>query len=114
MRLKMNSLVQCVSVFVASLSLSSCGLLSFGSNPDLVETDVPSITDVQETIDPVDAVVEEPVGPPTAKAVPGRSGFVFNPFTGNIVDVRGLSEGLLVRDPQDSDRSHTFRVPAFE
>jgi hypothetical protein len=113
----MNSLVEIVSVFVASLSLSSCGLLSFGSNPDHVEIDVPSITDVQEAIDPVDAVVEipaDPVGPPTAKVVPRRSGFVFNPFTGNIVDVRGLSEGLLVRDPQDPDRSHTFRVPAFE
>ncbi|MGB0775273.1 MAG: hypothetical protein ACPGUY_05470, partial [Akkermansiaceae bacterium] len=48
---------------------------------------------------------------PTAAAVPGRDGYVFNPFTNNIVDVRGIASGKLVRDPDDADASHKFRVP---
>ena len=48
---------------------------------------------------------------PTASAVPGKPGFVFNPYTHNIVDVKGIASGKLVRDPEDSDPSHKFRVP---
>ncbi|MBT8036883.1 MAG: hypothetical protein KJO21_05000 [Verrucomicrobiae bacterium] len=48
---------------------------------------------------------------PTAAAVPGKAGFVFNPYTHNIVDVRGIASGKLCRDPEDSDSTHKFRVP---
>ena len=48
---------------------------------------------------------------PTAAAVPGKEGFVFNPYTHNIVDVKGIASGKLVRDPEDNDPSHKFRVP---
>ncbi|MBK1829666.1 hypothetical protein JIN77_02930 [Verrucomicrobiaceae bacterium R5-34] len=48
---------------------------------------------------------------PTAAAVPGKPGFVFNPFTHNIVDVKGIGSGKLVKDPEDSDPTHKFRVP---
>lgn len=48
---------------------------------------------------------------PTAAAVPGKPGFVFNPYTHNIVDVKGIGSGKLVRDPEDNDPTHKFRVP---
>lgn len=48
---------------------------------------------------------------PVAVAIPGKSGFVFNPYTNGIVDVRGVPPGTLVRDPADPDQSHMFRVP---
>ena len=48
---------------------------------------------------------------PTAAAVPGKEGFVFNPYTHNIVDVKGIASGKLVRDPEDNDPTHKFRVP---
>lgn len=48
---------------------------------------------------------------PTAAAVPGKPGFVFNPYTHNIVDVKGIASGKLVRDPEDNDPTHKFRVP---
>ncbi|MFD2157378.1 hypothetical protein ACFSW8_00530 [Rubritalea tangerina] len=55
-----------------------------------------------------------PAGPttyPYASKVPGKQGFVFNPYTKNQVDVRGIPSGTLVRDPYDSDKTHKFRVP---
>jgi len=48
---------------------------------------------------------------PTAAAVPGKPGFVFNPYTHNIVDVKGIAPGRLCRDPEDPDSAHKFRVP---
>ena len=48
---------------------------------------------------------------PVAIAVPGKPGLVFNPHTNGIVDVRGVNPGTLVKDPQDPDQSHMFRVP---
>ena len=48
---------------------------------------------------------------PTAAAVPGKPGFVFNPYTHNIVDVKGIGSGRLCRDPEDADPNHKFRVP---
>lgn len=48
---------------------------------------------------------------PTAAVVPGKPGFVFNPYTHNIVDVKGIASGKLCRDPEDPDPSHKFRVP---
>lgn len=43
--------------------------------------------------------------------IPGKEGYVFNPFTNNPVDVRAIPSGMLVRDPQDPDLDHKFRVP---
>ncbi|MCP5535684.1 MAG: hypothetical protein H7A51_05540 [Akkermansiaceae bacterium] len=59
---------------------------------------------------------DKPVTPakpkyPTASAVPGKPGFVFNPYTHNIVDVKGIGSGKLCRDPEDADPTHKFRVP---
>ncbi len=48
---------------------------------------------------------------PTASSVPGKPGFVFNPYTHNIVDVKGIGSGKLCRDPEDGDSTHKFRVP---
>ena len=48
---------------------------------------------------------------PTASAVPGKTGFVFNPYTHSIVDVKGIASGKLVKDPEDADPTHKFRVP---
>ncbi len=48
---------------------------------------------------------------PTASAVPGKAGFVFNPYTHSIVDVKGIGSGKLVKDPEDADPTHKFRVP---
>lgn len=47
----------------------------------------------------------------TAQQIPGKEGFVFNPFTNNPVDVRAIPPGTLVRDPQDPNPDHKFRVP---
>lgn len=46
-----------------------------------------------------------------ALPVPGKKNFVFNPYTENLVDVRGIPSGTLVRDPEDSDPKHVFRIP---
>lgn len=47
----------------------------------------------------------------TAVAIPGKPGFVFNPWTNKAVDVRGVPGGMLVRDPNDGNPDHKFRVP---
>lgn len=62
---------------------------------------------------PGGSVAPPPVGKnyPTAAPVPGKPGFVFNPFTHNIVDVKGIAPGKLCRDPEDADTTHKFRVP---
>ena len=46
-----------------------------------------------------------------ADPVPGKAGYVFNPYTKNQVDVRGIPSGTLVRDPHDPNPAHKFRVP---
>lgn len=48
---------------------------------------------------------------PVAEEIPGKPGFVFNPWTKKAVDVRGLKSGTLIRDPADPNPEHTFRVP---
>lgn len=45
-----------------------------------------------------------------AAPVPGKAGFVFNPYTQNQVDVRGIPSGTKVKDPHDS-QGRVFRVP---
>ncbi len=46
-----------------------------------------------------------------AAMVPGKEGFVFNPYTQNQVDVKGIPSGTKVRDPHDPNPAHIFRVP---
>ncbi len=46
-----------------------------------------------------------------AAPVQGKPGFVYNPFTRNQVDVRGIPSGTKVRDPHDSNPAHIFKVP---
>ncbi|MGJ8657613.1 MAG: hypothetical protein ACSHX6_14290 [Akkermansiaceae bacterium] len=46
-----------------------------------------------------------------AAPVPGKQGFVYNPYTHNQVDVRGIPSGTKVRDPHDSNPAHIFKVP---
>ena len=48
---------------------------------------------------------------PKGIPIPGKDGFVFNPYTNQPVDVRGIPSGMLVRDPNDDDPDHKFRVP---
>jgi hypothetical protein len=47
----------------------------------------------------------------TAAAIPGKPGFLFNPWTNGEVDVRGVPPGSLVRDPKDPNPDHKFRTP---
>jgi hypothetical protein len=49
---------------------------------------------------------------PFATPVPGKEGFVFNPYNNNVVDVRDIPSGTLVHDPTDSPADMKyFRVP---
>ena len=48
----------------------------------------------------------------TARSIPGKPGYVFNPWTLEPVDVRGIPSGSLVQDPNDPNKAnHRFRVP---
>jgi hypothetical protein len=94
-----------VAASVLSLMLNSCDWGVIGSNPDRVIVRPAIINPVEEPIK------LKLTTPPTSKFLDSRPGFVFNPYTGNIVDVRGLASGLLVRDPEDPDNTHTFYVP---
>ena len=44
-------------------------------------------------------------------ALPGRPGYILNPHTNPLVDIRGLRAGTLVRDPRDPVKGRVFRVP---
>lgn len=73
--------------------------------------DGPTIGDGGGTIDPPKPPTP-PKNHPVAAAVPGKPGFVFSPYNNKVVDVRGISSGTLVADPQypAEDKKH-FRVP---
>jgi hypothetical protein len=47
---------------------------------------------------------------PEATPVPGKPGLVFNPYTNQIIDVRGIPPGSLVKDPTVAE-GKVFRVP---
>ncbi len=49
---------------------------------------------------------------PTAKAVPGKAGFVFSPFNNKIINVSEIPPGTLVQDPTiTGDSPNLFRIP---
>ncbi|MFT5905089.1 MAG: hypothetical protein ACI9E1_000679 [Cryomorphaceae bacterium] len=56
-------------------------------------------------------IMRDEGGVAIAKIVPGKPGFVFNPFTNGMVDLRGIPAGTKVRDPSDPNPDHIFRVP---
>ncbi len=67
-----------------------------------------------KTVTKKDPVVVKPAIPKVVKfaaPVPGKDGFVFNPYTHNQVDVRGIPSGTKVRDPHDNNPAHIFKVP---
>lgn len=104
----MKNIVLGATLASISLCLSSCDWGILGSSPDSVTIYPPIIKNLPvPTPDPK----PHPLTPLVAKTLEGRPGFVLNPYTGTIVDVRGLSSGLLVRDPEDPDKTHTFYIP---
>ncbi len=50
------------------------------------------------------------VNMPYAVPVPGWRGYVFNPFTGNPVDVRDVPAETVVTDPNDRNSAHRFKI----
>ncbi|MFC4991142.1 hypothetical protein [Rubritalea tangerina] len=82
----------------------SCGIFQFGSSPEYPEVQKEVVAKATE---PEEVEARTPV----AERVPGRSNYVFNPYTGSVVDVSGIESGKLVRDPADPDMSHVFYVP---
>lgn len=48
---------------------------------------------------------------PKAGAVPGKPGFVINPWTQKEVDVRGMKPKSFFRDPNAPDPRHEFIIP---
>ena len=77
-----------------------------------------SNTTSEPKVTPKPPVVNPPTQQPTAKKkygtaakIPGQEGYVYNPWTNKAVDVRGIPSGHLVRDPNDPNPDHKFRVP---
>ncbi|MGJ8697751.1 MAG: hypothetical protein ACSHYF_15645 [Verrucomicrobiaceae bacterium] len=65
----------------------------------------------KNTPDPVLPKAPQPGMFKVAKAIPGKPGYVTNPFTGGEVDCRGIPAGSLVLDPKDRNPEHKFRIP---
>lgn len=60
----------------------------------------------------VPAMEMEENGPPVAREVPGKSGFIFSPFNNLLIDVGGIPAGTLVLDPTyPAEEGKTLRVP---
>lgn len=82
---------------------------------DLVVGDIPPGTNPTTTSDQTPSVetnTNRKKTYQTARKIPGKSGYVFNPWTMEPVDVRGIPSGSLVQDPNDPNKSiHRFRVP---
>lgn len=108
-----------------SILLASCYPLTYTPygtyNPYAETNNQPPYTPQQPPSTPADTspqpkppTTTPPVSKPNypyAQAIPGEPGYVLNPYTGNKVDVSGLSRGTLVRDPHDKNPDHNFRVP---
>ena len=48
---------------------------------------------------------------PIATRIPGKPGYVYNPYNNNPVYVDGIASGKTVRDPKDPNTDHKFKVP---
>jgi hypothetical protein len=52
--------------------------------------------------------------PPVAEPIPDKPGFVKSPFSGQIIDARGIPAGTLVADPMfPAEEKKHFRVPVL-
>ena len=79
---------------------------------DTVSSDEPASSGSDDTPVDVPAPPEPKTDYPRGLAIPGKPGFVFNPYNNNPVDVRGIPPGTLVIDPADPEKDkHKFRVP---
>lgn len=83
------------------------GLVGFIHRSQIDFTAPPESTGDQEAI----RKIKQRKNQPFAVVLPGKPGYVLNPYTNSIVDVRGLRAGTLVRDPRDPVNSRAFRVP---
>ena len=73
-----------------------------------------TVSNTPKTVEKKVVTAPKPAAPTVIKKaskVPGKEGFVFNPYTYNQVDVRGVPSGSKVRDPNDANPAHVFRVP---
>jgi hypothetical protein len=98
-------------VFILVIFLNSCGSDPEEENyesrrmiPDLTQAPTPQPVNYSEAAIPVNSAI------PVANRVVGRPGYVFNPYTQNMVEVNGLVSGTKVRDPLDPDPSNIFLV----
>ena len=48
---------------------------------------------------------------PIAIPIPGKPGWVYNPYNNNPVVIQGIPSGKTVLDPQDPNKDHKFKVP---
>ena len=80
-----------------------------------VAEDTPRVTKPKTTTNPppqTKPTTNRKKNYPVARPIPGKAGFIFNPYTNTAVDVRGLPSGALVNDPRDPDKAiHKFRIP---
>jgi hypothetical protein len=96
-----------VWVVIYALSIGGCEWIQRGS----AGRSMPIDNGVRDNATEQPEIHSQVVKPPVARSLKGRPGLVYNPYTGNIVDVSGLASGLLVKDPEDPDKTHTFYVP---
>jgi len=79
-----------------------------------VARDTPPVTNptTPDSRPPVGNPVKPKKNYPVARRIPGKSGFVYNPYNNNPVDVRGMPSGALAIDPSDPNKAtNRFRLP---
>jgi len=72
--------------------------------------------DLKPTVQPTTPSISAPSLPvkksyPIAVPIPGKSGWVYNPYNNNPVMIQGIASGKTVRDPKDPNTDHKFKVP---
>jgi hypothetical protein len=85
------------------------------------EQEIAAEQEKNERVEPVQpgnrTEIKPPAGSyPTAQFVRDSAGkpvpgLVYNPYTGNPVDVKGIPSGTKIRDPKDGNPKHLFFVP---
>jgi len=77
-----------------------------------IRDQVPPVPDSKTTPDPNVPDLPTATGStPVARPIPGKPGYVFNPWNHNPVYIQGIRSGSKVRDPADPNKDHIFRVP---
>jgi len=82
-----------------------------GNTETTLEIPTPEVTPTPPEVPQVSPETDPKPKYRTAVMIPGKPGYVYNPWTNKAVDVRGIPSGELVRDPQDPNKNHIFRVP---